>query len=79
MRADLLALTPGTLAELTNRGLVKRAVRELEREAPELSEDAGGVVRAVFPDGTITELPPGGLEAGKCGCGALGVCRHVVG
>ncbi|MET0422980.1 MAG: hypothetical protein ABW046_03850, partial [Actinoplanes sp.] len=44
-----------------------------------LSEDAGGVVRAVFPDGTITELPPGGLEAGKCGCGALGVCRHVVG
>ncbi|GID72389.1 hypothetical protein Ade02nite_10300 [Paractinoplanes deccanensis] len=79
MRADLRALTPATLAELTNRGLVKRATRELEREAPKLSEDADGTVHAVFPDGTATDLPPGGLDAGTCSCGAAGVCRHVLG
>ncbi|MEU8820735.1 hypothetical protein [Actinoplanes sp. NPDC048796] len=79
MRADLGALTAATLAELTNRGLVKRAARELERDTPKLSEDADGTVHAVFPDGTVTDLPPGGLEAGTCSCGATGICRHVIG
>ncbi|WP_433381447.1 hypothetical protein ACQPZX_17120 [Actinoplanes sp. CA-142083] len=79
MRADLLALTPDTLAELTNRGLVKRATREVERDAPTITEDPDGTVHATTSDGTATSLPPGGLEAGKCGCGAPGVCRHIVG
>jgi hypothetical protein len=79
MRADLLALTPDTLAELTNRGLVKRATREVERESPAIAEDPDGTVTATASDGTTTSLPPGGLEAGKCSCGAPGVCRHIVG
>ena len=78
MRADLLALTTDTLAELTNRGLVKRAAREVDREPPAITEDAGGTVEAVHPDGTTTSLPTGGLEAAKCSCAAPGVCRHVV-
>jgi hypothetical protein len=79
MRADLLALTEATLAELTNRGLVKRAVRELERATPALAEDGDGTVRASFPDGVATALPVGGFEGGTCGCGAPGTCRHLVG
>lgn len=79
MRTDLLALTPETLAELTNRGLVKRASREIAQAAPALAEDDDGVVHAVFPDGTATDLPAGGLESGTCGCGTIGVCRHLVG
>ncbi|MEV7626306.1 hypothetical protein [Actinoplanes sp. NPDC089786] len=79
MRPDLLALTEATLAELTNRGLVKRAVRELERAAPTLTEDDDGTVCAVFPDGVTTSLPTGGLDGGACGCGAVTTCRHVVG
>ncbi|WP_067505675.1 SWIM zinc finger family protein, partial [Actinoplanes sp. TFC3] len=78
MRADLCALTAATLAELTNRGLVKRAARELERAMPELTEDDNGTVRAVHPDGVTTALPVGGLELGTCSCGAAGVCRHMV-
>ncbi|GAA0565371.1 SWIM zinc finger family protein [Paractinoplanes ferrugineus] len=78
MRPDLLALTPDTLAELTNRGLVKRALKELDREPPTLTEDPDGTVHATTPDGTTTSLPGGGLAAGTCSCGAPGVCRHVV-
>src|SRR4051812_32256886 len=78
MRADLRALTSATLAELTNRGLVKRAGREVDREPPALSESPDGTVEATHPDGTVTSLPTGGLQAATCSCAAPGVCRHVV-
>jgi hypothetical protein len=79
VRADLLALTPETLAALTNRGLVKRATKELAGAAPVLSEAGDETVRAAFADGPVATLPVGGLAAGSCTCGASGVCRHVVG
>lgn len=79
MRADLQALTADTLAELTNRGLVKRAARELERAAPAVTEDDDGTVRATYPDAVTATLPSGGLDEGACSCGAAGVCRHLVG
>ena len=79
MRADLRALTPATLAELTNRGLVKRATREIERSAPAITEDGEATVHATYDDGVTTALPVGGLDRGRCTCGAPGVCRHIVG
>ncbi|MEU4240117.1 hypothetical protein [Actinoplanes sp. NPDC026619] len=78
MRPDLLALTTDTLAELTNRGLVKRAAREADREPPAISEDPDGTVHATAPDGITTVLPRGGLAAGKCACEAPGLCRHLL-
>ncbi|MEU6797634.1 hypothetical protein ABZ907_38575 [Nonomuraea wenchangensis] len=75
MRTDLLALTTDSLAALTNRGLVKRAAKEA---VPELRLDADGTVHGGFPGGPDTNLPPGGLDAGHCTCGATGVCRHVI-
>ncbi|MGA4987608.1 hypothetical protein [Nonomuraea bangladeshensis] len=75
MRTDLLALTTDSLAALTNRGLVKRAAKET---TPELRLDADGTVHGGFPGGPDTSLPPGGLDAGHCTCGATGVCRHVI-
>ena len=81
VRADLLALTPDTLASLANRGLVKRATKELDAGVwPTVSVAADGLVRAVFVDGTETELPSGvGLDPGRCTCAAPGVCRHLLG
>jgi hypothetical protein len=79
-RGDLLALTTDALAALANRGLVKRAVKDLDAgTAPTLSlED--GALRAVFPDGAEATLPAeGGLEAASCTCGAPGKCRHRIG
>ncbi|MGW2178249.1 hypothetical protein ACWCXX_09210 [Streptomyces sp. NPDC001732] len=79
-RADLLALTPDTLAALANRGLVKRATKELDAgTVPALTTDPDATVRARFDDGTTTSLPPGaGLDNGDCSCAAPGVCRHLV-
>ncbi|MFI5909422.1 hypothetical protein [Dactylosporangium sp. NPDC051541] len=79
MRADVLALTPDALAALTNRGLVKRAAREVEAAPPVVAEDADGTLRGTFADGAAPVLPKGGLERAACTCGAVGVCRHVLG
>lgn len=79
-RPDLLALTPDALAALANRGLVKRAVKELDAGVvPALDTDPAGTVQGKFPDGTTTTLPPGTtLDAAHCSCGAAGVCRHRI-
>ncbi|MGW0910417.1 hypothetical protein ACWD1Z_01535 [Streptomyces sp. NPDC002784] len=80
-RADLLALTSETLVSLANRGLVKRAEKDLAAgSGAEVTVAEDGTVRGRFPDGTATALPPGlGLDAAECGCGAAGVCRHRIG
>jgi hypothetical protein len=80
VRADLLALTPEKVTALSNAGLVKRALRELEAgQGPRLEEDAKGVVRGTFPDGVVATLPPGVLlREAPCTCGSVAVCRHRV-
>ncbi|WP_433791008.1 hypothetical protein [Actinoplanes sp. CA-252034] len=78
VRGDLRALDADALAALANRGLVKRAGREVEREPPALSADGSAIV-AEFSDGIRATLPEGGLEQGRCTCGATGVCRHLIG
>ncbi|MGW6704940.1 hypothetical protein ACWGDE_08615 [Streptomyces sp. NPDC054956] len=80
-RTDLLALDLDTLAALANRGLVKRAAKELDAGAGAvLSEEEDGTLHGTFPDGTEASLPPAaGLDQGACTCGAPGICRHVLG
>ncbi|WP_409073489.1 hypothetical protein [Micromonospora chalcea] len=79
-RDDLIALIPDVLAALSNRGLVKRATKEVDAgERPMLTEDTDGAVRAAYPDGVTVTLPVGGgLAAGICSCPAPGVCRHLL-
>ncbi|MEU9993173.1 hypothetical protein AB0E10_41805 [Streptomyces sp. NPDC048045] len=79
-RADLLALTPDTLASLANRGLVKRAEKDLAAgSGPTVTTGDDGTVHGTFPDGTETVLPVGrGLDATDCTCAAAGPCRHRV-
>ncbi|HYC90676.1 MAG TPA: hypothetical protein VEO54_15780 [Thermoanaerobaculia bacterium] len=80
MRADLLALTPESLAALANAGLVKRAQKELQQgKAPAIAEDGGGAVTGTFEDGAVARLLPGvPLRDCPCSCGATGTCRHRV-
>ncbi|MFD0683374.1 hypothetical protein [Actinomadura fibrosa] len=79
-RADLLALTPDSLAALSNRGLVKRAAKDLDAgNGPAVTVADDGGVQGAFPDGTRAELPAGaGLEAATCTCAATSTCRHRI-
>ncbi len=72
MRADLLALSPESIAALANLGLVKRAQKEIAAgQGPALEEDDAGVVTGRFADGTVTRLVPGKpLREAPCSCGA---------
>uniref|UniRef100_UPI00117863D1 hypothetical protein n=1 Tax=Amycolatopsis kentuckyensis TaxID=218823 RepID=UPI00117863D1 len=80
MRADLLALTPEALAALANRGLVKRAQKDIDAgRGPVVDAAEDGEVRGRFPDGVEVVFPPGGaLGTAECTCGAPGVCRHRI-
>jgi hypothetical protein len=80
MRADLLALTPDSVASLSNWGLVKRALKEIEAgQGPALAEEDDGTVVGTFPDGAVARLVPGKtLRDTRCSCPATGVCRHRV-
>lgn len=79
-RNDLLHLSAEALTQMTNAGLVKRAVRELAGGyRPRLSEDAQGEISAQFDDGVLSVLPPNvPLPDARCSCGAAGLCRHRI-
>jgi hypothetical protein len=76
-RDDLRALTPDALAALSNRGLVKRAQKEIEAgQVPALEELADGTIVGRFSD-VETKLPKGvSMSDAPCSCGATGICRH---
>lgn len=78
MREDLGHLTPEALAQISNAGLVKRAVRELAGGyRPQVSLDDAQSLHAQFPDGIQCDWPRGApLRDARCSCGAAGVCRH---
>lgn len=80
IRQDLLELTSEALIALANAGFVKKGLKELEKgNIPAIEEDADGVVRARFDDGTLTTLAPAAtLKEAQCSCPASGICRHRV-
>ncbi len=81
MRSDLLHLTEDDLVTLANRGLVKRATREIEAGQPsfEVSEDDQGNVTVRWSDGVETVLPAGvALADARCSCPAVTLCVHRV-
>lgn len=80
-RPDLLSLTTEVLVAHANRGLLRRAAKELDGGAgPVLAGGPDGTVGAEFPDGTRTSFAPGATPTtATCSCGAPGVCRHVLG
>jgi hypothetical protein len=81
IRTDLLALNTDVLVALTNRGLVKRAAKEIDAGVvPVVSADEDGTVRGRFADEVEVVFPVGaGLDTASCTCPATGVCRHRIG
>lgn len=80
-RLDLLALSADDLAELTNRGTVKRAQKEADTNEPrgQIAESSAGQVTVSWSDGTVCDFPAGGtIHDARCSSGTLGISRHVV-
>ena len=81
MRNDLLTLTPDDLAALTNRGILKRAQRELDdaEVTGTVAEDAAGALAVTWSDGPFCTIAAGGaLKDGRCTCASATLCRHLV-
>jgi hypothetical protein len=78
VRDDLAHLTPEALAQLSNAGLVKRALRELAAGyRPQTALDDALTLNARFPDGIECHWPNGtSIQNARCSCGAAVVCRH---
>lgn len=80
MRADLLALTTDDLVVLGNRGIVKRALAELDsgQFTAEISEENDRVT-VRWSDDTVCTIPAGkGLTDSLCTCPATSLCRHLI-
>src|SRR5215469_4572669 len=80
-RTDLLALTQDDLADLSNRGTVKRALRELESGSPvcQIDETAEGEVVVSWSDGVTCRFGAGdSVHGAVCSSGVSGVSRHVI-
>lgn len=79
-RPDLLALGDDDLAALANRGVVKRARKEVESGlAGRLALTPEGDLVAEWSDGPRCVLPSGAtLDGARCSCPAEPPCRHVL-
>ena len=79
-RTDLLALEPEDLIVLSNRGLVKRALTEVEAGelTCEIAEDARAL-RVRWSDDAECTFPAGKpLADALCTCPATSICRHLL-
>lgn len=78
MRPDILHLSQEALVQLTNAGLVKRAMRDRDAGyVPHLCLEPDATLVASFPDGVVMRWPAGKpVDQARCSCVAMGVCRH---
>lgn len=77
LRGILRTLDDDALAALANRGLLRRAQKDLEGQRPTVLDVTENHVRVQVVDGTVDvpELPP----QSTCSCPAAGICRHILG
>ncbi|MEL6555375.1 MAG: hypothetical protein AAFQ63_18225 [Cyanobacteria bacterium J06621_11] len=88
-RADLLALTLDDLMVLSNRGLVKRAQKEIAKGVVDGSVADGSltydlvqteeVLQFTWSDEVVCRLPVGEVLCDRhCNCNATTLCRHLI-
>ena len=76
LRHDLMVLTTADLADISNRGTVKRATKELDKGTITCElEDIQGSLTLRWSDGPTCHLPAGRTIAdSECDCPAAGMC-----
>lgn len=76
LRAVLRTLDDEALAALANKGLLRRARKDLESQRPTLLSVDASVARVKLSDAMV-EVPESPARS-RCDCPASGVCRHVL-
>lgn len=75
VRAALSVYDDATLEALANRGLLRRAAKDVEAGKVEIDEEFPDSI-AVIADGERVEMDAGGPRTARCSCPATTVCRH---
>ena len=73
----LSAFDAAALGTIASKGLVRRAVRDVEHDLVDILElgSGGAVVQA---DGEEVQVDAKGPAAAQCTCPAVGICRHIL-
>jgi hypothetical protein len=74
--AQAALLDEAALASLANRGLVRRARKDLEQAPPRLVGEHEGHVRLVVEEWQVDVAER--VADSRCSCPARGACRHVI-
>ncbi len=77
-RPDLFALSDAVLEDLTNKGTVRRARREVDQVTCTISEQPDGTVVVDAVDATCTLFVDRPFDEWTCTCLAAHGCRHIV-
>ncbi|HEU5200597.1 MAG TPA: SWIM zinc finger family protein [Ktedonobacterales bacterium] len=73
------ALDDETLVALANKGLLRRAQKDLEASPPEMQEErADALVLSFSADGCAVTMPAAGPAKATCTCPAGRGCRHIL-
>lgn len=80
LRAQLARYDDDALAALGNRGLLRRAYKDLETHIAEIEicAEAGTDVVRVRVAGQTVHFDTRGPAQAQCGCPAAGVCQHIL-
>lgn len=75
LRAALSVYDDAALETLANRGLLRRAAKDVEAGKVEIALESPAFI-AVIADGERVEMDAGGPQTARCTCPATSVCRH---
>jgi hypothetical protein len=77
IRAVLAVFDDAALETLTNKGIVRRAAKDVEGGKVTITEETDARIIALA-DGETVELDAGGPRKARCSCPAAGICRHRI-
>jgi len=77
LRTQLARFDDDAFAALANKGLLRRARKDLEKEKAEIVEETPALVAMTFA-GQRVEFDARGPSKATCSCPAHGACQHVL-
>ena len=77
LRAALAVFDDAALEALANKGIVRRAAKDVEGGRLTITEETETRI-VVAADGETVEIDAGGPRTARCSCPAAGICRHRI-